>query len=241
MRLIASVLLLVACTGAPTVEPPALDPLPQAAPVSDGAFGSYTLRFPQPGTQYFEVELVLPHAESGMELRMAAWTPGSYLIRDYAKHVDTVTADDGAGNPLSIDKVGKDTWKLEFAGDPQQVVVRYRVYAAELNVRGNWVEPSFAQLNGAPTYLIPVGHEAATYDVRLERPDAWAKISTALPPHPSGEANRFRVGHYDVLVDSPIVLGYNTVSTFEVADPARRREGRVEEPQGHLVRAKGRV
>ena len=36
-------------------------------------------------------------------------------------------------------------------------------------------------------------------------------------------------------------LGELAVLAREVADPARRREGRVEEPPGHLVRAKGRV
>jgi len=233
VRWFASALLLVACTGTPGVTPPPVDPPPPAAPVSEGAFGSYTLRFPDPGTQYLQVELVLPAAAPGTELQMASWTPGSYLIRDYARHVDRVTATADDGSAISVTRPSKDTWVLSWQGDSasdtdsqgapaaKDVVVRYRLHASTLSVRGNWVEPDFAVLNGAPTYLVPKGHLDATYDVRLELPDAWPRISTALPPHPSGEANRFRVGHYDVLVDSPIVLGDSSVHTFELVDPAR--------------------
>lgn len=219
MRL-PSLILLVACTGGPDVTPPKPDPVPAAAPADADAFGSYTLRFPNPGSQYIEVELVLPSPPDALELRMAAWTPGSYKIRDYARNIDQVEVRTQAGEPVPSVKRTKDTWTIDVPEESGPIVARYRLHASELSVRANWVEPDFAVLNGAATYLVPVGHEASIYDVRIMAPDAWTHIDTALPAHPSTEPNRFRVAHYDTLVDSPILMGANHVTTWTIADPA---------------------
>ena len=53
----------------------------------------YTLRFPAPQTHYVEVEAVYPTGgRPQVELFMAVWTPGSYLVREYERHVEGVTA-----------------------------------------------------------------------------------------------------------------------------------------------------
>ncbi len=44
----------------------------------------YLLRFPAPQTHYVEVEARVPvRGSSEIELMMAVWTPGSYLVREY--------------------------------------------------------------------------------------------------------------------------------------------------------------
>ncbi len=53
----------------------------------------YTLRFPAPATHYVEVEAVYPTGRRPqVELMMAVWTPGSYLVREYERHVEDLTA-----------------------------------------------------------------------------------------------------------------------------------------------------
>src|SRR5688572_350028 len=74
----------------------------------------YTLRFPLPATHYVEVEGIIPTNEQPtIELAMAVWTPGSYLVREFARHVESVTATTPDGKPLPIDKSRKNRWCIQ--------------------------------------------------------------------------------------------------------------------------------
>ena len=123
---------------------------------------AYTLRFPAPDTHYVEVEAELPTSgRQAIELMMAVWTPGSYMVREFARQVEGITATAPDGRPLAIEKVRKNRWRVETGGAPR-AVVRYRLYAREMSVRTNFVDAGFAILNGAPTFVTLVdGHRPA--------------------------------------------------------------------------------
>lgn len=215
---VLSALTLAACTGTPTVTPPAPDPVPAPMPADAEAAASYTVSFPDAASQYLHVEAVVPSPGETLDLSMVAWTPGSYLIRDYARHVEGVTATTVEGAALPIEKVDKDTWRVTD-GEATAVVIRYRVYAHTMSVRNNWVEPDFAVLNGAATWMLPDGG-TGPYDVRLKPRDAWPHVSTPLEAHPAGDEHRFRAADVDTLLDSPILLGDLARDTWTVTDPA---------------------
>jgi predicted metalloprotease with PDZ domain len=168
----------------------------------------YTLRFPAPHTHYVEVEASIPTAgRAEVEVYMATWTPGSYLIREYERNVEAVTASAGT-RALSVVKSTKNRWKITTGGAPS-VTLRYKVYSREMTVRNNWVESAFAMLNGAPTFITIVERAARPHDVRVELPAAWKRVETALEPV-SGSPNTFRAADFDTLVDSPIIIGNRT-------------------------------
>ena len=174
----------------------------------------YTLRFPAPQTQYLEVEASIPTAgRAEVEVYMATWTPGSYLIREYERNVEAVTAAAGA-RAVAVAKSTKNRWKITTGGAPG-VTLRYKVYSREMTVRNNWVESAFAMLNGAPTFISLVERAARPHDVRIELPAAWKRIETALEPV-SGSPNTFRAADFDTLVDSPIIIGNPVVREFTV-------------------------
>src|SRR6188474_2338504 len=174
----------------------------------------YTLRFPAPQTQYVEVEAAIPSAGRGeVEVYMATWTPGSYLIREYERNVEAVTASAGS-RALTVVKSTKNRWKITTGGAPS-VTLRYKVYSREMTVRNNWVESAFAMLNGAPTFITIVERAARPHDVRVELPAAWKRVETALEPV-SGSPNTFRAADFDTLVDSPIIIGNPVVRDFTV-------------------------
>ena len=76
----------------------------------------YTLRFPAPHTHYVEVEASIPTAgRAEVEVYMATWTPGSYLIREYERHVEAVTASNGTA-ALAVEKSRKNRWKITTGG-----------------------------------------------------------------------------------------------------------------------------
>jgi predicted metalloprotease with PDZ domain len=190
---------------------------PAAAPSREAI--RYTLRFPAPQSNYVEVEAVVPtDGRASIDMMMAVWTPGSYLIREYERNVEAVKATAGTA-VLRTDKTAKNRWRITTGGG-RDVTVTYRIYSHEMTVRSNWVDADFAMLNGAPTYLTLVESGARPHDVRLELPPAWKTSVTGMPDAPDGAPNHYRAPDYDTLVDSPIVAGNPAIHRFTVSGKA---------------------
>ncbi|MES1256913.1 MAG: PDZ domain-containing protein [Acidobacteriota bacterium] len=176
----------------------------------------YKVSFPEPWTHYAVVEATFPTGgQATVEVFMAVWTPGSYLVREYARHVECVAVVDGAGQPLTFSKSQKNRWRIETAG-AGEMRFSYRVYCREMSVRTNWVEDSFALLNGAPTFVTLAGGETRPHDIRLILPESWKTSVTGLAAAPGGEPHHYVAPDYDTLVDSPILAGNPVVHEFAV-------------------------
>ncbi len=177
----------------------------------------YTLRFPEPHTHYVEVEAVYPTGRRPeLDLKMAVWTPGSYLVREYSRHVEDLAAFGPDGASLAVTKTRKNRWRVATQG-AAAVTVRYRVYAREMKVQTNWVEAGFAMLNGAPTFVTLLEKATRPHEVRLELPAGWKTSATALAKAPDGAPHHYVSPDYDTLVDSPLVAGSPAVYEFEVS------------------------
>ena len=197
----------------------------------------YTIRFPAPETNYFDVEAIVPTGgQPSIEMLMAVWTPGSYLVREYERNVEGVKAFDGS-RALAVDKPVKNRWRIATGG-ARDVRLAYRVYAHEMTVRNNWVEADFAMINGAPTFMTiasdveqpreggarpgggagPGGAASKRpHDVTLELPVSWKTSITGMPDAPDGKPHHYVAPDFDTLVDSPIVAGNPVVHPFTVA------------------------
>jgi predicted metalloprotease with PDZ domain len=175
----------------------------------------YTLSFPSPQTHYVEVQADVPtRGRPQVELEMAVWTPGSYLVREYSRHVEQVRAE-SAGQPRAVDKLAKNKWRVQTGG-AASVTVRYQVYGREMTVRTNFVEAEFALINGAPTFLTLADDPGPRpHEVTLALPVGWKTSMTGLPAA-AGSPHRYRAADFDTLVDSPIVAGNPAVYEFSV-------------------------
>jgi len=175
----------------------------------------YTLSFPAPQTHYMEVSATVPtDRRSEVELMMAVWTPGSYLVREYERHVEAVTAAAPDGRALTVVKSDKNRWRVSTGGGAS-VTVTYRVYAREMSVRTNWVEAAFALVNGAPTFLTLADRTPRAHEVVISPAAGWNTSMTALPEM-NGGPHRYRAPDFDTLADSPIVIGNPAVYEFTV-------------------------
>src|SRR5258705_10227048 len=175
----------------------------------------YTLSFPAPQTHYVEGPAAVPTGRrADVELMMAVWTPGSSLVREYARNVEAVTASGRDGRALDGDKSKKNHWRIARGGAPT-ITVKYRLYCREMSVRTNWVENDFALLNGAPTFITLADLSPRPHEVVINPASGWKRSITALPSMSGGD-HRYRAPDYDTLVDSPIVIGNPAVYDFEV-------------------------
>ncbi|MEW6284389.1 MAG: hypothetical protein AB1758_37585, partial [Candidatus Eremiobacterota bacterium] len=173
----------------------------------------YRVSFPHPSSHYAEVEAVLPTGgRDEVDLMMAVWTPGSYLVREFARHVEAVSAFDPEGRALAVGKVAKNRWRVTTGG-AAAVTLRYRVYGREMSVRTNWFEPEFCLLNGAATFLTLGDGASRPHDVRFLPAPGWNGCFTGLSPHPDGQPHHFRAADFHELVDCPVLLGSPDVRT----------------------------
>lgn len=174
----------------------------------------YTLRFPEASGHYAHVDLkVRDVSESQVEFMMPVWTPGSYLVREYARHIDQISAKDASGKSLKIEKVRKNRWKVTTDGS-DTVIVSYRLYCREMSVRTNWVEENFAILNGAPTFLTLVGGAERQHIVMPQLSGKYKQVVSPLPKSDAGAG--YVAKNFDELVDSPMLLGDPQTAEFTV-------------------------
>ena len=146
---------------------------------------------------------------------MAVWTPGSYLVREYARHIEEVQATGPDGKALELSKVRKNRWKVKTGGTAE-IKVAYRVYGRAMSVQGNWVDGSFALLNGAATFLTLARSDPRPHEVALVLPPTWRTSVTGLSGAPGRQPHHYVAADFDTLVDSPIYAGNPAIYEFQV-------------------------
>lgn len=172
----------------------------------------------RPQAHIFEVRLRIAEPDpQGQVLRLPAWIPGSYMIRDFARHVVRLWAYAGE-HPLAVDKLDASSWRCEPAAGAIEVV--YEVYAWDLSVRTAYLDTTRAFFNGTSVFLAAVGqeHRAATVDIQPPPGDGYGhwRVATAMPRAgaPRGGFGTYRAPDYDALIDHPVEIGELTTMSF---------------------------
>ncbi|MHA3060189.1 M61 family metallopeptidase [Acinetobacter sp. ANC 4636] len=156
-------------------------------------------------------------ANPTQELWLPTWIPGSYLIREFAKHIESVKAYDEAGRELKISKFEKNKWRL-FNTDHELITVEYDVYAYDLSVRGSYVDQTRFYINPACVCLGLKDQEEAECELEVFLPDEFKHFSVA-----TGLASKslvkgrytLKADNYMQLIDSPFELADQTRFSFE--------------------------
>lgn len=176
---------------------------------------AYELRFEQPHTHYVDVQLTLSNLdEAETEVHLPVWTPGSYLIREFARNVDSFTAS-AEGKTLTSQKTSKTSWLIKHGG-LKKLQVNYRVYAFELSVRTSFIDAAHAYLNGTTVFMYHKKAMNQPHEVRFIPHNNWKVISTTLPQLGSDPWLR-TAPSYDVLVDCPVEIGNHQEFSFVAA------------------------
>ena len=177
---------------------------------------TFTVAMPRPHTHLFEVDIAIKRTARGPQeerLVMPVWTPGSYLVREFARHVQDFAVADAARQPLKWEKTNKDTWRVVTNGASEWHAT-YRVYANELSVRTSELNSGHAFWNNANLLMYLDGFLKSPSTVRVLAPDVW-KVATGLPAVP-GQKNTFRAENFDILYDSPFEASNFKTLVFNV-------------------------
>ena len=156
-------------------------------------------------------------AQPTQTLWLPTWIPGSYLIREFSKHIEAVKAYDEDGRQLQIKKTEKNTWRL-FNTDFEFITVEYDVYAYDLSVRGAYVDQTRLYVNPACVCLGLEGQDDKQVEVELFLPDELKhfQLATGLAAKSLVKGRyTLKADNYMQLIDSPFELAEQTRFEFE--------------------------
>ena len=170
----------------------------------------YRVSMSRPHSHLFEVEAHFPPGADVLAAVLPVWTPGSYLVREYARHIQDVSASTGDGQPLPLRRVDKRTFEVRAAG--REVRLSYRVYANDLTVRTSHLDDTHGYFNGATLFLYSEALRHQEHRVTICAPAGW---ETFCALERRGEELIAR--NYDELIDSPFEIGPHQPLSFTAA------------------------
>ncbi|MGR2679224.1 M61 family metallopeptidase [Chromobacterium haemolyticum] len=172
----------------------------------------YTLCPRAPEAHLFEVVLTVSKpAKNGQIFSLPAWIPGSYMIREFSRHIVEIRAE-SAGKAVQLVQLTKNSWQA--ASVKGVLVLRYKVYAFDLSVRGAYLDAERGFYNGSSVFLAVDGYENEACAVEILPPEGKAyadwKVATSLPARGADKKTGFggyQAASYDELIDHPVELG----------------------------------
>ena len=183
-------------------------------------FVTYEVKLLPGSAHTLEVALHIPSPEKGGQgLSLPAWIPGSYMIRDFARNIVRLRAENANNEALEVTQTDKQHWKL--AHSDTAVTVYYEVYAYDLSIRSAYVCDEYAFFNGTSVFLKVEGQEVSACNLVINQtscPDQkdW-QVATAFKN--AGQVDekgfgKYRADNYDELLDHPVLIGHLDVLKF---------------------------
>lgn len=166
------------------------------------------------------LKLTRPEKSERMSVFLPSWSPGSYLMREYARHIRWIECQQENGEVLFHTQKAKGVWEIDWKNSllkkpSREFQVSYMIYLNELTVRTSHVNISHAFLHG-PTYLMGVvGEKLPRPTIEFRFNPMWAKLSTSLKDiSDQREKFLYEAIDYDDLLDCPVEIGCQETDGF---------------------------
>ena len=183
---------------------------------------SYLVQIEKPETHIVKVSLTAerPKGAKSLEAFLPSWSPGSYLMREYARHIRWVRATQENGEVLWVEQKAKGVWEIDWQrsqlkSEKQNFTLSYEIYLHELTVRTSHVDSTHAFLHG-PSYLMGLRGGEAAPEIEFRFPPLFSKIATSLEALKNAPKERFvyTAPDYDTLIDCPVEIGCHDSDGF---------------------------
>jgi predicted metalloprotease with PDZ domain len=172
----------------------------------------------------FKVTLTIPEPQASQTVSLPVWIPGSYLVREFAKNLQNLTAKQGRRS-VALAQQDKCTWVIHCKTD-QALVLSYEVYAFDNSVRTAWLDSQRGFFNGTSLCLRVHGQETQAHQLQLQSVKGQAdwQAATGLTPVKTDKKGfgLYQAAHYDELVDCPVELGPFWSGQFSACGIAHR-------------------
>ncbi|MDX1352110.1 MAG: PDZ domain-containing protein [Thiomicrorhabdus sp.] len=182
----------------------------------------YTLTAHDSNAHLIKVQLTIENpVQPTQTLRLPNWIPGSYLIRDFAKHITSLQVSNQLGAPIEVQTLDKSSWSFQSL---DAVIIEYTVYAWDLSVRGAHFDDTHAFFNGTSVFLEVVGQQDQACQVVIEhspitQQNQW-RVATGMSAT-KVDADGFglyQANNYAELIDYPVEMGTHQEIDFTACD-----------------------
>lgn len=175
----------------------------------------YNVTFPEAQAHYANIEMSITGIKNTtIDVKMPVWTPGSYLVREFAKSVEGFSAN-ADGQEIPSIKINKNTWRISN-GKATAVKINYKVYAFEISVRTAFIDASHAFLSTSGMFMYPADSLHVPSTIHIKPYKGWTTVSTSLDKV-GNDPFTLHSPNYDILFDSPIEVGTQDVFEFDAA------------------------
>jgi predicted metalloprotease with PDZ domain len=175
----------------------------------------YTVTFPEAQAHYADIEMNISGLNQNiLNLKMPVWTPGSYLVREFAKNIESFNATVN-GKEIKAPKINKNTWHINTAG-VSALTVKYRAYCFEISVRTSFIDASHGFLSTSGLFIYPDKMLNSPSTIKIIPYKGWTTVSTSLEAVNGDQFTRHSP-NFDILFDSPIEVGTQDVFGFDAA------------------------
>lgn len=211
---------------------------------------TYTVALRDTASRQFHVTTDIKNIKQDrLELALPTWTPGWYVVENYAKNVIRFEVTDATGKRIQPLMTRKQTWSVPTKGI-SQIKVTYSYRATILGLNQAKVGDDYAFFTGIQLFLEPLGHRNNASTLKFQIPQGWKLMS---PLKDTSDPMTFTAADYDTLVDAPAMMGNFDIHEFSVdgkphyftAYPAGRfnaeKSKRFTEMLGASIKAQGQI
>jgi len=188
--------------------------------MSKSASIEYTVRIHRAEAHLFEVVLRVSQPDpQGQLFSLPAWIPGSYMIRDFARNIVSISAQCG-GTLVELQQLDKQTWRADVCGGVLELT--YTIYAWDLSVRSAHLDTTHAYFNGTSVFLCVDGQDHLPCCVEIQQPQGVAyahwRVATSMSRKGAGlfTWGGYYAKNYEDLIDHPVEIGLFDEQVFDV-------------------------
>ena len=192
----------------------------------------YTIELNDLHGHRFDVKLHIPARiikNRGAKVQLPAWIPGSYMLRDFSKHIETISAKEkiAKAGHLLLEKQDSNTWLIPASN--QDVEISYQVYAFDTSVRAAYLDQNRAFFNSTSLCLQVLGFSEEAHELEIIKPTKIAQtktwqLETTLPSQKVDRSGfgTYQASSYEQLIDHPVAIGeFQTITWQSCGTPHR--------------------
>jgi len=166
----------------------------------------YKVSFVEANKNEMHIDMIIQGVKPGeFTCKMPQWMPGYYQIMNYANYISDFQIKDENNNSISFKKPTINSWTINKKNS-KKIIISYNIIATKKFVANNYVDTSRAYIIPCATFLYPENNLQISPTIQILKPNNWSTIVTGLATI-SNKSNYYKATNYDILFDSPILIG----------------------------------